>query len=141
MESKGATIIDPVELPDCEVTEWDWHVLRYEFKKDLNEYLAGLHESVLVRSLADVIAFNAKNADKALKYGQDTLIGSEETNGTLTEQEYLESIKKNREIARRGLDQVLEKHRLDALLFLGIEGGSDLAVTSRITHAQTPKST
>jgi amidase len=127
LESKGATIIDPVRLP-CEETEWDWNVLRYEFKKALNNYLANLPEDVPVHSLKEVIAFNEKHAVTALKYGQGTLIWSENTSGTLTEQAYLDSKMKNTEMARKqGIDYALEEHRLDALMFLGNEGGSDLA--------------
>lgn len=34
LKEVGATIIDPVELA-CEQTDWQWHVLRYEFKNIL----------------------------------------------------------------------------------------------------------
>ncbi|MFD1676139.1 amidase family protein [Alicyclobacillus fodiniaquatilis] len=124
---EGVTIIDPVELP-CEQTEWDVNVLRYEFKKDLNDYLAKLAEHVPVHSLREVIAFNEKHAETALKYGQGTLIWSDQTSGTLSEQAYLDSKLKNEEMSRRmGIDYALAEHDLDALMFLGNEGGSDLA--------------
>jgi amidase len=127
LRSKGATIIDPITLP-CEQTEWNWDVLRYEFKKGINDYLARLGDGASVHSLQEVIAFNEKHTDIALKYGQDTLIWSEETSGTLKEKSYLDSLEKNREMARRqGIDHALAEHQLDALIFLGNEGGSDLA--------------
>lgn len=127
LKDKGATIIDPVSLP-CEQTEWDGNVLRYEFKKGVNEYLLNVAESVPVHSLQEVIAFNEANAERALKYGQEKLLWSEQTSGTLTEPEYLESIQKNKEMARtKGIDHVLAAYLLDALLFLGNEAGPDLA--------------
>jgi len=127
LKRAGATIVDPVELP-CEQTEWDWNVLRYEFKKYLNDYMEKLDESVPVHSLRELIAYNEEHADIALKYGQGTLIWSEETSGTLTEQEYLDSKIKNKKLAGKlGIDYALEEHRLDALLFLGSEEGDDLA--------------
>lgn len=127
LKESGAAIIDPVELP-CEQVDWDWHVLRYEFKKYLNDYLAKLDESVPVHSLQELIAYNERFAEIALKYGQGTLIWSEETSGTLTEPEYMESLRRNKELAgKQGIDAALEKYRLDALLFLGNEGGDDLA--------------
>ncbi|OBZ13744.1 amidase family protein [Bacillus sp. FJAT-26390] len=127
LKQAGATIIDPVELP-CEKVEWDWHVLRYEFKKYINDYLGKLDESVPVHSLQELIAYNAEHADIALKYGQDTLISAEETSGTLTEQEYVDSLIRNRELAGKGgIDHALEEHQLDALLFLGNDDGDDLA--------------
>lgn len=127
LRKQGAVIIDPVELP-CEGTEWDSNVLRYEFKKYLNAYLSELDESSPVHSLEDVIAFNTEHEDKALKYGQNVLIWSQETSGNLTEQEYIDSKMKNKEIAgKQGIDYALKEHRLDALLFLGNEEGPDLA--------------
>ncbi|MCL6458113.1 MAG: amidase, partial [Gorillibacterium sp.] len=127
LKSKGATIIDPVQLP-CEKTVWDVNVMRYEFKHALNHYLAKQSENAPVHSLTELIAFNEKHAEQALKYGQGTLIWSEETSGTLTEQAYLDSRKKDLEMARKqGIDYALQEHQLDALLFLGNEGGSDLA--------------
>ncbi|WP_046228437.1 amidase family protein [Paenibacillus dauci] len=127
LRQQGATIIDPVHLP-CEDARWDANVMRYEFKYALNNYLSRLAEHIPVHSLAEVIAFNEQHAEKTLKYGQGTLIWAEETSGTLTEQEYLDSLSYNREMAgEKGIDYALNQHKLDALLFLGGEGGSDLA--------------
>ncbi|WP_312112723.1 amidase family protein [Brevibacillus reuszeri] len=127
LREKGATIIDPVTLP-CEHIKWDWNVLRYEFKCYVNVYLATLPETVPVRSLQDVIIYNEKHAEIALKYGQDKLIWCEQTSGTLTEADYVESLQQNKEMAgKQGIDHALYEHRLDALLFLGNEGGPDLA--------------
>ncbi|NIK78826.1 amidase [Paenibacillus castaneae] len=127
LKQAGATIVDPVELP-CEQTEWDNHVMRYEFKKYLNDYLEKLDDTVPIHSLQELIAYNEEHAHIALKYGQGTLIWSEETSGTLAEQEYLDSRKKDKELAgKQGIDFALEKHSLDALLFLGNEEGDDLA--------------
>ena len=127
LRQQGATIIDPVHLP-CEDAHWDVNVMRYEFKHGLNDYLSRLPEHIPVHSLAEVIAFNEQHAEKALKYGQGTLIWAEETSGTLTEQEYLDSLRYNKEMAgEHGIDHALNEHQLDALLFLGSEGGSDLA--------------
>lgn len=127
MKEQGATIIDPVDLPSQE-TSWDFLVLRYEFKKYLNDYLSKLDVSIPVHSLADVIAFNNQHAEQTLKYGQDVLVKCEETSGTLTEQEYLDSVQKNIELAgKQGIDYVLREHQLDALMFLGDEDCNDLA--------------
>jgi amidase len=127
LRNKGATIIDPVQLL-CEETQWIGNIGLYEFKKALNDYLSMLPDEIPVHSLADVIAYNERHAEKALKYGQSTLIRSEATSGTLTEQAYLDSKQQIAEMARKhGIDYALQVHRLDALLFLGSEGGCDLA--------------
>jgi amidase len=138
LKQKGVTIVDPVKLL-CEQMHKDGNVMRYEFKKDLNDYLAQLPGTIPVHSLADVIAYNEAHADQALKYGQGTLIWSEETSGTLTEQAYLDSKKRDKEMSRElGIDHVLEKHQLDALLFLGFEGGADLAARAGYPSITVP---
>ncbi|WP_442601042.1 amidase family protein [Paenibacillus sp. KN14-4R] len=127
LRAEGATILDSVTLP-CEQVEWRWEVMRHEFKKDLNDYLAKLDESIPVHSLQEVIAYNNAHADVALKYGQSTLIRAEETSGTLTEQIYLDAQAQNFEFARKqGIDHVLKEHQLDALLLPGDINGCDLA--------------
>ncbi|GFZ85001.1 amidase [Paenibacillus marchantiophytorum] len=122
LRGQGAVIVDPVSIP-CEREKWNFDVLRHEFKKDLNDYLARLDASLSVHSLEEVIAYNDQHADKALVYGQDTLIWSEETSGTLTEESYHESLRKYQNLTRaQGIDHVLSEHRLDALFFPGDEG-------------------
>lgn len=138
LREEGATIIDPVELP-CQDTRWDANVLRYEFKKYVNDYLANIDPSLPVHSLTDVIAYNEAHADIALKYGQGTLLWAEETSGTLTEEEYLESKRKNKEMAgAQGIDHVLKEYQLDALLFLGNEEGPDLAARAGYPSITVP---
>ena len=52
-------------------------VLTYEFKRDLNAYLAGLPESAPMDSLADIVAYNEAHPEEALKFGQTQLIASQ----------------------------------------------------------------
>ncbi|MCI3921346.1 amidase family protein [Paenibacillus sp. TRM 82003] len=123
----GATIVDPISLP-CESAKWDWDVMRFEFKKGLNDYLTKAGSGASVRTLDELLAYNETNRDSALKYGQDTLIWSNETSGMLTEPVYIESLRLNREVARdQGIDHAVREYRLDALLFLGNEDGLDLS--------------
>lgn len=123
----GAIVVDPVSLP-CENAKWDWDVMRFEFKKGLNDYLTKAGPGATVRSLDELIAYNEANHDIALKYGQDALIWSNGTSGTLSEPEYTKSLCLNREISReQGIDYAIREYRLDALLFLGNEEGLDLS--------------
>ncbi|MBM6382439.1 amidase family protein [Paenibacillus sp. FSL K6-2862] len=124
---QGAIMIDPVSLP-CESAKWDWDVMRYEFKKGLNDYLAKAGSGAYVQTLDELIAYNEENADAALKYGQDTLIWSNETSGTLSEPEYAKSLQLNRQLSRdQGIDHAIRENQLDALIFLGNEEGLDLS--------------
>ncbi len=119
MASAGATIVDPVLYPsieeinsgDAEIT-----VLLYEFKADLNAYLA-TRTPGSPRTLAELIAFNEANADIELRYfGQELFHLSEATTG-LDDPTYLEALATARRIGREdGIDAVLEEHDLDAFV-------------------------
>ncbi len=123
----GAEVVDPVELPG-ELVNWDGKILRYEFKKGVNDYLAQTAKGLPVHSLDELIAFNEAHSVEALKYGQSTLVWANETSGQLTEPEYWESLQDDRILAgERGIDWTLEHYRLDALVSLGDEGGNDSA--------------
>ena len=53
-------------------------VLLYEFKADLNAYLARLGPGAPVRSLEDVIAFNERNRSAEMPYfGQELFVKAE----------------------------------------------------------------
>src|SRR5207253_935758 len=64
-------------------------VFIYELKHDLNAYLRTWLKGTKMRSLADIIAFNNANADKALRFGQDIFLAAEATRGDLKEMEYI----------------------------------------------------
>jgi amidase len=118
MKRLGADIIDDVELPDSnDFGESEMAVLLYEFKADLNLYLAGLPEGAAVKTLAELIEFNEKNREREMPYfGQELFLQAEEK-GTLEEQEYRDALAKNQRLSRRdGIDAAIEKHRLDAIV-------------------------
>lgn len=118
MKSAGAVVIDPVELEaPRELEESELLVLLYEFKADLNRYLAGLSPSVATRTLADLIAFNERHKDQEMPFfGQDLFIKAE-AKGPLTSREYLDALAKNHRLARdEGIDAVMTRHRLDAIV-------------------------
>ncbi len=117
MRRLGAEIVDPANIPTAKrMGDGELDVLLYEFKADLNRYLAGLAKSK-VRSLKDVIEFNKKHASKELKYfGQDLFLKAQETTG-LKSKKYLKALRQTKLLSRqRGIDFVMRKHRLDALV-------------------------
>src|SRR6185437_2910504 len=62
MKQHGATIIDPADIATAGQTDdSEFDLLLYEFKTDLDKYLAGVGPNVAVHSMADVIAFNTRN--------------------------------------------------------------------------------
>jgi len=117
LRDAGAEIIDPADIPNAgEINRPSYQVLLYEFKADLNKYLAGLGPSAPVKTLEEIIAFNEAHRDLELKYfGQEQMLRAQEK-GPLTEQEYLESLEKAKRLAGpEGIDAVMEEHQLDAL--------------------------
>ena len=118
MKKQGAVIIDPAEIPTAGTfDDSEFEVLLYEFKADLNKYLAGLPATVKVRSLADIIDFNEKNRDREMPYfGQEIMIMAQKK-GPLTEKKYRDALAKDRLKSRtQGIDAVMKKHRLDAIV-------------------------
>jgi amidase len=114
----GATLIDTTDLPKSDAfTAAETTVFHYEMKAGLNAYLSRLAPGAKVKTLKDVIAFNEKNSDKEMPYfGQDSLVKME-AKGPLTSYEYQEALAKCRRLARtEGLDAVLDKNKLDAVV-------------------------
>ena len=67
MKRQGATVVDPADIPTMgQVDDAELEVLLYEFKSDLNSYLAGLPPGG-PRSLADLMAFNQRNRDREMR--------------------------------------------------------------------------
>ena len=96
--------------------EAELEVLLYEFKADLNAYLAGLGPSAPVKSLQEIIDFNEKNRDREMPFfGQDLFVRAQKK-GPLTDPVYRRALARGQRLARQGIDGVMRKHRLDALI-------------------------
>jgi amidase len=122
LKNSKAIVIEDIEFPSANAN-WKYDVLTYEFKQDLNAYLNGLHPSITVRTLADLIEFNKRNEEKMLKYGQEVLIESEETSGSLTEAAYIDALEFDLYHSKKqGIDYALEKYNLDVIVFPSDEG-------------------
>ncbi len=118
MKQHGAIIVDPADIATAGGTDdAEFVVLMYEFKADLDAYLGQLKPNVTVRSLADVIAFNTKNADRELRYfGQEIMLSSQKK-GPLTDKTYLAALAKNRRLmGLEGIDATITKYKLDAIV-------------------------
>jgi amidase len=115
----GATIIDPADIPTAEAIYSDpaeFDVLLYEFKADLQAYLA-TRRGVPIRTLAEAIEFNKKNAEQELKYFGQELFLLAEAKGPLTEPAYQEALERSHRLSRtEGIDAVMDKYELDALV-------------------------
>jgi amidase len=118
MRRLGAEIIDPANVETVDkFKETEFEVLLYEFKTDLNNYLAGLGLDAPVHSLQDVIAFNERYRDRVMPYfGQEAMHKAQEK-GPLDSKEYLEALESNHRFSRdEGIDATLRAHQLDAIV-------------------------
>jgi amidase len=118
MQSLGAEIVDPVDLtmPD-DLGDDELEVLLYEFKTDVNAYLASLGEGARVKSLKEAIAFNEANRDREMPFFGQELFVRAEAKGPLTSPDYLGALGRIRQATRKnGIDAVMSAHRLDALV-------------------------
>jgi amidase len=135
LKREGATLVDPAEIPNMDkVGEPELTVLLYELKAGLKAYLARLGAKAPVGSLKDVIDFNEHNRKREMPYfGQDLFLKAE-AKGPLSSYEYQEALAKCRRLARtEGIDAVMDKSRLDALVApaLGPACLTDLVVGDR----------
>jgi amidase len=127
MKQHGATIVDPADIVTAGQTDdSEFDLLLYEFKADLDAYLRPLAPNVAVHSLADVIAFNTKNAARELRYFGQEIMEQAVKKGPLTEKKYRDELAKNRRLmGAQGIDATIAKHKLDALV-APTQGPADL---------------
>lgn len=118
MKRQGATIVDPADIPTAgKFDDTETEVLLYEFKADLNKYLASLGPRAPVKSMADIIAFNERNKEREMPYFAQELMVRSQAKGPLTEKKYRDALAKNHRMSRtEGIDAVMIKHRLDAMI-------------------------
>jgi amidase len=118
IKSRGATVIDPADIPTHgKFDDSELEVLLYEFKADLNSYLASLGPRAPVKSLKEIIDFNEQYRDREMPFfGQDLFIKAQ-AKGPLTEKAYKDALAKDLRLSRKeGIDFVMNKHKLDALI-------------------------
>jgi len=127
LAAAGATLID-VTFPDYGALSGDrTAILEYEFKADLNKYLAA--RGGAYTALEQLIKFNEDNKDKELQvFGQEIFISSQKR-GDLTDKAYLDAIEKvHRSVREDGIDGLLAKNNLDA--FVGPTSGAAYSIAA-----------
>ncbi len=114
----GAELVDPVAVPTWgRFGAGEGIVLNHEFKAGIAAYLATRGDQVTVRTLADLIAFNARHAEREMPHFGQEVFERAEASGPLTDPRYLEAREAGRRMARvEGIEAVMREHRLDALI-------------------------
>ncbi|MGQ9494861.1 MAG: amidase [Thermoanaerobaculaceae bacterium] len=118
LKDLGAVLLDPADIPHLgEYDEAEFQVLLYEFKHNLERYLATWAPSSPYRSLADLIAFNEAHAGEELPYFGQEIFELAAKKGPLSEPAYRKAKARCLKLSReKGLDALFSRLRLDALV-------------------------
>jgi amidase len=104
----GANVVEDIEIPSFN-KEWEYNKMNMEFKHAVEQYLQGLPSHLPIHTLKELIEWNEQNTEKALKYGQDSLIYRSQIDNPLKNQKYiLESITDLYYSQNRGIDYALD---------------------------------
>ncbi|MGH7868587.1 MAG: amidase [Candidatus Dormibacteraceae bacterium] len=122
MKQAGAIIVDPADLPDAQEISSstdETTVLLFEFKQDLNKYLAARGDPA-IHTLQDLIDFNNAHAAQELPFfGQELFLQAQavDLNDPTTIANYQKALDHDHHLGRdQGIDAVLQQFQLDALV-------------------------
>ena len=116
LQAQGAVLVDPVELTSADYEKQEAEAMLYEFKADLNAYLAARDPHGPLKDMAALIAFNERRKDREMPYFCQELLIQAQAKGPLTDPTYLKALDTCRTLSRQGIDGVMDKHNLDALI-------------------------
>lgn len=122
MRKAGAIIVDPADLPDAQDianSTDETTVLLFEFKQDLNKYLAARGDPA-IHTLQDLIDFNNAHAQQELAFfGQELFLQAQalDLNDPTTIANYQKALDNDHHLGRDlGIDAALKQFNLDALV-------------------------
>jgi len=120
MRNMGATVVNVSIASFAQLNAFSSSVLQYEFKRDLDTYLASRGPTSPIKTLADVIAYNSAHAAVALKYGQVLALASQATDLYAAEPQYISDRAMDLQLAKvQGIDAAIDGNNLTALVFPG----------------------
>jgi len=118
LKAGGADIVDEISWQPPEgFWQASYEVLLYEFKHDLNAYLAGLPNELKALNLEQLIAFNKAHADQVMPWFDQEIFVKAQAKGPLTEAAYLDALSLVQQATRtNGIDALLQAHELDVII-------------------------
>ena len=146
LKQQGAVIVDPADIPSVLATDpsktiLDWNfcggagdvrgkdshctiVVKYGMKRDFNKWLATLGPTAPVKTLTELREWNlAHQKGGAIRYGQSRLDISDEVDLEKDRPRYEADKARDMLVTTTdGIDAVLKKFELDAILFPGSSG-------------------
>jgi amidase len=114
MKGAGATVV-PVDFKSKfgELGKSEYERLLYEFKDGLNRYLQKYNAPI--KTLAELIEFNKKNADRVMPFFRQEIFEEAEAKGGVASPEYQKLTKQINTIARTAFQEVFSANKLDAV--------------------------
>ena len=107
----GHEVVDiTIELPPLD----NYPTLMREFKVSLNQFLKTHHQHLMPNKLKDIIQFNLQHPERCLRYGQATLLASEQMPDNL-DQTYQDLFQKLTKEASQFQNLLIQK-QLDAIV-------------------------
>jgi amidase len=141
LKKQGAVIVDPADIPNGkELAKWNFCsggagkgqdadcsiVVKYGMKRDFNKWLATLGPTAPVKTLTELREWNITHLrGGAIRFGQSNLDVSDEMDLEADKPRYEADRAKDLMLsATHGIDEVMKKNNLDALLFPGAGSAS-----------------
>jgi amidase len=117
MRAQGATIVDPADIPTAgKFGDMEFDVLLYEFKADLNAYLAEWAPGAPAGTLGALIEWNKAHAADEMPYFKQEIMEMAEKKGSLSSAAYKKAMRAKLLAGPQGIDAVMKAHKLDALV-------------------------
>lgn len=118
LKAQGATVIEEIELPHlADLDKLELPVLLYDFKADLNQYLAAAPSQVKVRTMADVMRFNQTHRQQVMPYFGQEIMQMAQAKAGLNDPTYQTAATQAKLLAGpKGIDALMQQHQLDALI-------------------------
>lgn len=117
MKAQGAIIVDNANIDNK--GKWgdaEYEVLLYEFKADLNAYLAktkGEHP----KTLEDLIAFNKRHSSTEMPFFGQEIFEMAQSKGGLSDKAYKDALVKAKRLSgEEGIDATMKKYKVDMLI-------------------------
>lgn len=122
LTKSGAIWINDLSLKSYEGFGTDsYQVLLYEFKHDLNRYLADLPNELNQLTLKKLIAFNQKYREKEMPYFAQEIFLKSQQKGSLSDESYKQALAKIRSATReQGIDKLMDEHELDVIISITV---------------------
>lgn len=114
IKKQRAEIIEIDFLKQLEsVGKDEFTVLLFEFKEDLNKYLAGAKGKV--KSLKELIEFNKQKEALAMPWFKQDLLEKSEAKGDLKSKEYIDALNHSLSLTRKAINKTMDDNKLDAI--------------------------